>query len=50
MKVKTARRFLSRNQWKMIAHKLRINPQKPSFLKRWRECTKTVEKEKRIKK
>jgi len=44
MKLKTARRFLNRNEWKMIGHKLKIISQKPSFIKRWKKATKTLAK------
>ena len=44
MIAKTARRFLSRNEFKMIAHKLSIKKQKPSFIKRWKLATKTLQK------
>lgn len=44
MKVKIARRFLSRNAWKAT------NPNKKnSFIRQWQECIATVAKEKRIK-
>jgi len=49
MKTKTARRFLSRNAWKAAHIRLHAISKKNSFTKHWRECTKIVEKEKRIK-
>ena len=38
MKYKTAMRFLKRNQIKLAKHTL-YGTGKPSFLKRWKECT-----------
>jgi len=42
MKAKTARRFLTRNQWKMAMHQGRITRQSPSFAKRYKKCISVV--------
>ena len=39
MKAKTARRFLSRNEWKMAKAQLFISEANKSFLKRWKRAT-----------
>ena len=41
MKYKTAMRFLKRNQVKLAKYNLGYYT-KPSFLKRWKECTSEV--------
>jgi len=45
MKLKTARRFLSRNTDIMALHSGKIKKAKPSFLRRWKEATSTLLKE-----
>jgi len=44
MKSKTARRFLDRNRNKILRHETGIDKQIPSFLKRYKQAVKDVEK------
>ena len=45
MKTKTARRWLTRNKWKMALHRTKVSVQGASFVKRWKECVKVLTKE-----
>jgi hypothetical protein len=45
MKRKTARRFLERNEIRMIDHKTKTKSASPHFLKRWREATRILLRE-----
>lgn len=39
MTPKAARRFLRRNELRMIKHRTKIEYQKPAFIRRWRTAT-----------
>jgi hypothetical protein len=45
VKAKTARRFLRRNEVKIIRMRAKISPQPPSFARRVKEAEKTLRKE-----
>ena len=46
MKKKTARRFLSRNKWKIAKHTTKIIELSPSTLKRISKCKKVLNEDK----
>lgn len=45
MKLKTARRWLDRNQWKIALHKTHTIIQSPAFVRRWQKCARRLYQE-----